>query len=45
MNGEGLVQSGRWERTFGGFSRKGLMDLSLTTGEVLQLGIWRIKKK
>jgi hypothetical protein len=43
MAAEGLVQSGRWKKTFGGFSRKGLTDLSLTTGEILQMGNWMIK--
>jgi hypothetical protein len=42
---EGLVQSGRWEKPFGGFSRKGLTDFSLTTDKILQMGNWRIKKK
>jgi hypothetical protein len=45
MDGEGLVLSKRWKKTFGGFSRKGLTDLSLTTGEILQLDIWRIKNR
>jgi hypothetical protein len=27
------------------FSEKGLTDLSLTTGEILQMGNWRIKRK
>ncbi len=40
-----------WYRVKGGrdhladFPEKGLTDLSLTAGEIVQLGIWRIKIK
>jgi hypothetical protein len=42
---EGLVQSERWEKPFGGFSEKELTDFSLTSGEILQIDNWRIKNK
>ncbi len=45
MDGEGLVQSGRWEKPFGGFSRKRLNGFIVNIWQILQLGNWSIKTK
>jgi hypothetical protein len=45
MVAEGLVQSGRWKKPFGGFFRKRFNGFIVNTWLNLQMDNWRIKNK